>query len=870
MIVFAKKIKIAVSSRVRRDTMKGKIQSIYRFAVFLLVISLSANLFSAFPLIGNAASVTKVEKSYDIAVVFDNSGSMYQNQGWCRAKYAMEIFASMLNYNRDKLHIFPMWEVTTDGSQPSSGGSYKPIEIKSEQDIDKISNLYTVHPDNTPFAPITEAHDYLKHSSADEKWLIILTDGAFNQEARSQWRDIDLQKRVSALASGNIKVQYLGFGGATDLKANEENNFFAKKSSDTSLKEDLVGICNAIFQRSVLPQNRLTGTNLKLDLSMKNVIVFAQGKNAKITSLKNSAGQEVPKTLDSGQRKYSTISCNKSFYPNPPVDDTLAGQIVTFAACPKGEYILSYTEADKIQIFYEPDVDIDVSLTNSDGQKITNSDGFVAGEYTVTSRIVDASTGEDVTSHELMGNDVKIKTFVKTSKDSSGKEYSNGSKIVFEPDENTEIYIEGEYLGKYKISSKDDPKLAWLSDINVNVPSADFKVKVSAEQTKYKLKEFDSWKPIKVDLALEGQPLTEAQMTSTKLIVSTTDGLKYKTERISGESAYNIYILQDENGNKVGTKAGAYSVTASAKYTDEYGKEHHSSQDGVSVAIESFSFESKVSAEQTWYQLKKHDTWKPVKVTMTIDGQPLNEAQFATTKIAVKTTDGLKYRIEPVSGESAYYVYISQDESGKYITPETGEYELTATATYTDEFGNETNSKPGTVSFEIQKYSLLARRLMILGIILIILFLLAIVTFILHKIKVFPKKIDADNSIFKVGGKIAGVASASLSVANKNLFKKGGSINVRASRGNMGISLSIEAMHPLFKWPFQYQKSSRRKYRVTGISAGGMAYVKINGSKYVPSQFAEVDEICDNQTIVEFEKIVNSEKKFVKTDLINL
>lgn len=494
----------------------------------------------------------------------------------------------MLNYDRDKLHIFPMWEVTTDGSQPDSGGSYAAIEVKSKGDIDKISNLYTVRPSNTPFAPITEAYDYLKTSNSDEKWLVILTDGAFNQDERGKGSAIDLQKRVSSLASKDIKVQYLGFGGATALKANEANYFFTKKSSDTSLKDDLIGICNSIFQRSVLPSNRLNGTTLKLDLSMKNVIVFAQGANAKITSLKTSDGKEIAKTLDSGQRKYSNIKAKG--YANAPVDTSLAGQVVTFAACPKGEYTLTYSGADAIQVFYEPDVDIDVSLINSDGEKVDGSDGFSAGEYTVTSRIVDSSTGEDVTSHELMGKDVQLRTYVKTSKDSGYKEYANGSKIDFEPDGNTEIIIKGEYLGKYKISSEDDPNLSWLRRIDFKEPSVDFKVVASVTQDGkwYKISNHEKWKPIRVSLSADGQPLTDEQLMAADFTVSGADNLKYRCEPVFGESAYDIYLAQNELGEYAEPETGKYNLTFAATYTDKFGKETTKTDD-ASFEIQNYS-----------------------------------------------------------------------------------------------------------------------------------------------------------------------------------------------------------------------------------------------------------------------------------------
>ena len=236
-------------------------------AVCMLIVML-INIFCSIQ-VSEAAVVSKKEKAYEIAVVFDNSGSMYENEAWCRAKYAMEIFASMLHYeNGDVLKIFPMWEVTTDGSTPDSGGSYAGIEVRGSADIDKISNLYTTQAGNTPFAPILEAKQALEASSASEKWLIVLTDGEFNLVQRDDtYKDMDsgeLLDRLKQAASGDIKVQYLGFGNASALKSDEDANFFAKKSSDTSLKDDLISICNNIFQRSVLPGKYIKGNKINL------------------------------------------------------------------------------------------------------------------------------------------------------------------------------------------------------------------------------------------------------------------------------------------------------------------------------------------------------------------------------------------------------------------------------------------------------------------------------------------------------------------------------------------------------------------------------------------------------------------------------
>lgn len=550
---------------------------IIKVSSFMLTLLLLVNTLAVVPVVTNAAEVTKTEKTHDIAVVFDNSASMYMNgsMAWCRAKYAMEIFASMINYETDKLNIFPMWEVTTDKTYPAygKGGSYAPFEIKNKDDIDKISNLFTVTAHNTPLAPVTEAHEYLKTSTADEKWLIILTDGVFNMSVRKKDANINIKKELDKIASQSpdINLQYLGFGAAANFNSGSAN-LDVKISDDKSLQNDLIDICNKIFQREVLDAKWLNGNKLKLDVSMKNVIVFAQGDNAKITGLKSSGGEAVPITLNSGQRKYSNIKANG--YETAVVDTSLAGQVVTFGACPKGTYELACSGADKIQIFYEPDVDIDVTIINSEGVKVTGPENFFPGEYTITSKIVDSATGEDVTKHELLGDNVKLTTFVKTSKDGTAKQYPNGAKIAFENDSQTEIYVEGEYLGKYKINSKDNSKLDWLSNINIAKPSVAFAISAETEQDWYELKKHDDWKPVKVKALLNGKPLTDEEMKSVKLTVESKKDIKYRYEPIPGTSEFNLYIAQDDKGKYIEPATGKYKLIINATYTDEFGDAH--------------------------------------------------------------------------------------------------------------------------------------------------------------------------------------------------------------------------------------------------------------------------------------------------------
>lgn len=515
------------------------------------------------------------EKVYDIAVVFDNSGSMYRNtQRWCRAKYAMEIFASMLNYDRgDRLYIFPMWKVTTDGTS-KSGGSYQPIEISNKNDIDKISNLYTPKPGNTPFTPADEAVEFLtKNNRGSEEWIVVLSDGEFNLEVRKEdaddtFSEEKLKNKLLDCTKDDIHVQYLGFGEATKLESIPSKNFYALHSKEDSLKEDLVSVCNQIFERDEL-KGKLKGKKLTLDLSMKNLIVFAQGNGAKITGLKDENNESINIIMDSGQRKYSKISAGEEYTAVARVDDTLYGQVVTFDSCKKGTYTLEYENADKIQIFYNPDVDLKYSLKNGDGKDVDFSKGEISsGQYEFNCDIVDAKTNEIVTDNELLGDNVDIKA---TMTYANGEQISinNGDMIEFRPDDKANFHMIATYLDDYRIEKNENGNGKGLKIKD----TWESRFKITAEPLQkngyYWTVRKNDWEPIKVSMTLNGKPLSEEEMKNTKLDFSFSKDIPYYAQRVKGESAYYVYIGKDKDQNNVDVDCGNYEFKATASVVNE-------------------------------------------------------------------------------------------------------------------------------------------------------------------------------------------------------------------------------------------------------------------------------------------------------------
>lgn len=537
-------------------------------------------------------NVQKVDHTYDIAVVYDNSGSMYKGDMWCQAKYSMEIFASMLDYSDgDKLTIYPMWPVTTDATS-TENGSLDPITITSQADIKKIHNMYTTDYGKTPYVAVTEAYQGLKNSSADEKWLLILTDGEFTEYNRGEKKsDKDalkkplfgeaLKAKLLELADENIKVQFMYLEPQSEKDPNKfkfdaaiENGLYFYHATSEELRATLIQACNDIFQRAEL-KDALNGDKLNLDISMNSIIVFAQGSDAEIDCLTGEDGN-VEEKLDSGQITSSdrAAALSEDRMKNLKYNDSLAGQVVTFGACKKGEYTLSYSGVDSasdIQIFYEPNVNIKVVMTDEDGNEMDSSSGAIAaGEYTVTSTLIDGDNGEDVTNSPLLGN-VTLTTYVKNGDETEFKEYKNGAKIKLSEDASTNIYVEGTYLEDYTISTKDNPELFPLDWKVATLPKLKVKAKVLQPQAWYMPQKHDTWEPVEITITNNDQPLSAETFENLELKLEFSKDIKYRIEPVPEKSAFNVYLGEDENMGYVEPSTGMYTLKAKVTILDDNG-----------------------------------------------------------------------------------------------------------------------------------------------------------------------------------------------------------------------------------------------------------------------------------------------------------
>ena len=200
----------------------------------------------------------KTSESKAIAIVFDNSHSMYKegNKAWSQATYAMEVFASMLNKG-DILLIYPMNRISVNGKDYTMEN---PLRIDNPSQANIIRDIYTPVNDNgnTHIESVDCAAAGVAQVRADEKYVIVLTDGDVFYENNKNLKDKtvpELDERFAKYASAERTVMYLGVGAQVAMPKTPQSEYFFKEQAVNS--QDVLAVltkmCNRIFGRDSLP-----------------------------------------------------------------------------------------------------------------------------------------------------------------------------------------------------------------------------------------------------------------------------------------------------------------------------------------------------------------------------------------------------------------------------------------------------------------------------------------------------------------------------------------------------------------------------------------------------------------------------------------
>ena len=700
----------------------------------LLVLVL---LLSCLP-VGAAAAGGK-ETKRAIAIVYDNSGSMYigseeQRKAWCQATYATEAFAAMMNPS-DVLRVYPMNPIEVDGKTYTYD---QPLEVnqKSASTIRKIFSK----PGDTHIETIAAGCEDILTVKADEYWLVVVTDGdEFYRNGKGLGKSktvSELEKDLSA-SREKLNVMYLGMGSQTAMPKDVTGSYYyeAKKTQNgAQVLEALNSMCNTIFGRDTLPD---VGSTVSFDLSMNKLILFVQGdgiKNVKLGNLKPDSTVEM---------KYSELGAGGSYATKFVVDTSLQGQLLTFTNVDAGDFALSYEgQVSSIDCYYEPDVDVQMTLTDEAGNPVPSDTDPIYGTYYVHYNLVDKN-GKPVESKLLK----ETKYTIKYTQNGQQKvlEADKGGKLKLdmkEGDTLEDASVKVVYLGGYS-REKTAADLKWPKFTFVAPEAGWLNAKMSGGSAEYKLSQISAGEAFKAEFVYDGAALTDAQLKKGE-----KDHLKINIEGGNAGYTYEIkdnavYVTPKAYDVQYETDCGKYTVHVSYTYYNDDNKATNQATASGSFEIKDDSRQLKMmlSAPQNYYELSKLAEGKPIILHFDYSGDDLTEEELNALNITYNA-EGLTLIKEVKAEESA--VHFRLDPSNP---PAEGKYKLSFAATGVNEVGRE-QSCEGRCSIEI---SALPLWLKILIPILIIAAIITLIVLILNQ-KVLPKKMVLQNIHFKVSG----------------------------------------------------------------------------------------------------------------------
>lgn len=757
----------------------------------------------------------KVEDKRTIAIVFDNSGSMYmtsENNGqplkaWCRATYAMEVFASMLNEG-DTLMIYPMWEIEVDGEKYTMDN---PMKITGAKQASDIREIYTPNAQGTPIESIDSAINGLSEVNSGNKYLVVLTDGDSFKRGSTDYKGNAAKPLLDEIIQNNagpdMTIMYLGIGEKAVIPDTSESDYFEKKHvvNSEDVLSALTEMCNRIFGRDTLPKKYISGDSFEFDISMSKLILFAQGKNISDLKVVGENGKPL-KALSKTTTKYSTKGAGKWVNGKVVVesDTSLQGEILTFGGCESGKYKIQYSgEKPTFEVYYEPDVDLDFVFTDSEGNDV-NPDALYEGDYKVSFGMKDARTGELVSS-ELLGSPKYLgKYSINESSEPIEHDGESGYRSVnLKMNDAFDANLTVTYLSGYTIS-KNSTDFGWpFGGIKVlPMPAGNMKLKISGGDDYYSLQDLPQGSPFIAEIFYEGSKLTGAELE--KVVLEWEPDLSNaKITKEFADDHYNLWLNYKDTSNPQDTQCGKCTVTIYASYQKE-GSDNAQVQQTLSYIIRDdfVPVHMDLYAPDSYITIKDIEESRPIVASFSFKGKKLSEQDFDAIKLSVDC-GGIEHKVTPDKKNSAYLIKLLPT---KGIAE--GNYPIKVKAEYTDHIGRVTETE-GALTVTL---SLVALWLKWLFWILIIL-LIALIIWLWLRTPVLPKKIRLVNVSVKLGIKTVDTLKATVRYPSKG---KRRDIKIKGT-GDLSDASWSATLIPA-KDSYRYLPSKKRKSLVVNGS----------------------------------------------------
>lgn len=484
--------------------------------------------------------------SRDIYVIYDDSGSMYKDYGkdvpvdtWSKAKYSMEVFASMLSPD-DTMKIYYMSDYSKDGDKDGAR-----LVLEGEDDaktnVLKIRNEQTKS-GNTPFETVEEAYEDLQEADGEEKWLIVLTDGQFlNGEKTEKEQEQKLNEFLISKDS-DINVIFLGLGqDAQKIDENRNKEIYSERAADADqIFDKVTEVFNRVYNTSSLKQVGSDGT-FTLDVPMSQITVFVQGKDSEILGLVDENGKDAGKLDSIVDVETADDSDNKS-HPDSKPKEKLEGAVAVFDGdFAPGTYQVKTKNAARTEIYYKPNLALTAWLEDSSGNKIDQMKDLPSGDYTIHFELISGLDQTPLPADNIVSDsgDLEYEAIIKNNGRQLDGVYKDGDTIHVDEGE-LDLDVTATFMRYNRIS--DHLSLSAFDDKTVT-----FEME---EPSEWRLgKTLESAQPTRLIMKVQDQmPTAEewAQVTVPEITVNTDTETPVDAPVITKSDEPGVFLIEPQ------------------------------------------------------------------------------------------------------------------------------------------------------------------------------------------------------------------------------------------------------------------------------------------------------------------------------------
>jgi hypothetical protein len=557
-----------------RSFVKGVQRMIAKYKHLVIMHVLVIFFFSIFASIAEAKTHSTIPKNKIVALVYDDSGSMWEQSGnvpidnWKYANYALQSFVSLLE-KQDQLRVVSMSSPTVP----------EPIELDErlrQHEIDQIRTWTGKR--NTPLEALQTAINELGKAVDSNKnsdfWLIVLTDGIFNElnhlEQKLSATQIEENKNALFTSLRELKEK-MDQNGASfhstlipieSYLSTEELEImadFKRQWTESSAGNVLVSngeqdIIQRINEVAALMTNRDPSEQKKFDLHPvwdgNQLVLESPFPLRRITLIEQSAAENASfkefyinnQRIEQGMEgPYKVITPDDPAKLHPPIQGTFTHfkNVNGDGVVDRGTYKIVFEkplleeQQESIKILAEPAIDFRVNFKKATGEE--NPKVFFAGSKMVleTTLLKSESNDEEI---DLRAIDVKSLFEVEAEIDGEKLPLNYDSKV-------------NKFIGDFTLPQKDKIPV----NVKVNIKGFYQKVKESGIQINPTRKlslvaNTDTWSE-SLDKLNEADPFVITPMVNGEEM--TSEELKKVFKELKIETPSHIKIEKEQKGNQI-------------------------------------------------------------------------------------------------------------------------------------------------------------------------------------------------------------------------------------------------------------------------------------------------------------------------------